>query len=209
MTSWYNLNSQGSSVLVVTQVYFTQMVSNISFFYTFLASEMCGLYWQGRSKELHDENKRMSKKCPLNFWFEFKISRFHFSHELKRGVWLVEISIAIPAVLYSSSILPSWFPPQGPIWNCFRDLSSSLSPPKCLSPSFIRVPATEILSSKHMLFLFQNWPLLGHVWEVNISQLLEQMRQCYCRAIYLGVKTWTISPCFLLMCTCPAAQRFF
>lgn len=49
--------SQGS-VLVIIQVYFTQMVSLILiFFYIFLASEMCGLYWQGRNKELHGENK--------------------------------------------------------------------------------------------------------------------------------------------------------
>lgn len=93
-----------------------------------------------------------------------------------RGVWLVQISTASPAVLYPSWILSSWFLPQGPIRTCFRDLNSSLSPPKCLSPSFIRVSATETLSSKHMLFLWWNWPLLGHVWEVNISQLLEQMR---------------------------------
>lgn len=33
-------------------------ISHRYFFYTFLASEMCGLWWQGRNKELHGESKR-------------------------------------------------------------------------------------------------------------------------------------------------------
>lgn len=105
---------------------------------------------------------------------EFKISKdFSFFNNtcIKKGSLVSPnlhrgLHILAQPVLLDVPPEAQWRPPSETLFSSLSSISPSAS-------CFIWVPSTETLTPQRMVFLFQNQPLLGNVWEAHTSQLLK------------------------------------